>query len=347
MQPSKFTGYGLLLLFLSGLFACSAPEPIRLQGSTMGTSYSVVIPKLGKQQNSKTLSKAAIQQGIESLLKQVNQQMSTYLADSELSRFNQSAAQTWLSLSPELFQTIQAAQLISEQSAGAFDITVGPLVNLWGFGPDIKPDLKPSAEQLESAKKRVGYQYLEIELQGRRIRKPFKNLYIDLSAIAKGYAVDVVASYLDSLHIPSYLIEIGGELKAKGLSQRGDHWRVALEKPLPGQRMVQKVISVTDFAVATSGDYRNYFEQDGVRFSHTIDPRTGSSISHALASVTVLSEQAMLADAWATALMVLGESKGYQLAEEQGLAAYFIYRQGDEFLSRETSAFTRLTEHSG
>ena len=229
---------------------------------------------------------------------------------------------------------------------------MGPLVNLWGFGPvkslsSINTDVKPSGDQLESARKRVGYQKLEIKPQNRQIRKPFKNLYIDLSAIAKGYGVDVVASYLDSLNITNYLVEIGGELRGKGLSQRGDHWRVAVEKPQPGQRSIQRIIDIKNFAVATSGDYRNYFEQDGVRYSHTIDPRSGRSISHALASVTVLSKQAMIADAWATALMVLGEDKGYQLAEEKGLAAYFLYRQGDEFLSNETSAFTQLTKNSG
>jgi len=341
-KVNMITRYWVLLLLLLNLVACAEPKVVRLQGMTMGTSYSVVIPSLPKG-----TTEQSVQQGIESLLEYVNQQMSTYLPDSELSRINQAEAGLWLNVSPELFEIIRRSHSISEQTNGAFDITVGPLVNLWGFGPpDSLGSVKPSDELLNAARKLVGYQNLELKLEGRSIRKQFKDLYIDLSAIAKGYGVDAVADYLDSLSIQDYLVEIGGELRGKGLSQRGDFWRVAVEKPQSGQRMVQRVVDVSDFAVATSGDYRNYFEQDGVRFSHTIDPRSGRPVSHLLASVTVLSEEAMMADAWATALMALGEDEGYQLAEEKGLAAYFLYRQGDEFLARETSAFIRLTTNS-
>jgi len=334
----------LVLLFLFfNLVACTEPEVSRFQGPTMGTSYSVVIPRLPND-----VSTQAVQTGIESILLQVNQQMSTYIKDSELSQINQSEAGLWLNVSPELFDVILSANLISEQTKGAFDVTVGPLVNLWGFGPpELLASAMPSEEQIARTRQVVGYHKLEIKPESRLLRKQFKNLFIDLSAIAKGYGVDAVASYLDSLSIEDYLIEIGGELIAKGLSQRGDYWRVAVEKPQPGQRMIDRVIDVADFAVATSGDYRNYFEKDGVRFSHTIDPRTGRPISHSLASVTVLSESTMIADAWATALMVLGEVEGYELAEEMELAVYFLYRQDDGFISKETSAFTRLTKNSG
>ncbi len=340
---NQISSYGLVLALVLALVACSEPQASKLQGSTMGTSYSVVITRLPE-----AVSEESVQQGIDSILEQVNQQMSTYRKDSELSQINQSAANLWLNTSAELFAVIQSAQLISQQTGGAFDVSVGPLVNLWGFGPpeSLVTDT-PSEEQIERARALVGYHYLEIKQENRQLRKPFKELYIDLSAIAKGYGVDAVASYLDSLGIEDYLVEIGGELKGKGVSQRGDYWRVAVEKPVPGQRMIQRVIEVDDFAVATSGDYRNYFEKDGVRYSHTIDPRTGRPINHTLASVSVLSDEAMLADAWATALMVLGEEEGYKLAEEKGLAAYFLYRQGEAFLSRETSAFSRLTKHSG
>ena len=328
--------YSVLVIFLLSLLACSEPNVSKLQGSTMGTSYSVLIPDLPKGVTEQT-----VQLEIESILERINQQMSTYQKDSELSLINQSAARQWLNVSPELFDVIQYAQSVSEQTAGAFDITVGPLVNLWGFGPPNSLDsVKPSEEQIARVRKQVGYKNLEIKQQGLQLRKQFSDLYIDLSAIAKGYGVDAVVAYLDSLSIQGYLVEIGGELRGKGLSQRGDYWRVALEKPEPGQRMVQRVIDIKDFAVATSGDYRNYFEKGGVRYSHTINPGTGRPISHALASVSVLSDEAMVADSWATALLVLGEQAGYKLAEEKGLAAYFIYRQGDEFLSKETSAFT-------
>ena len=340
---NKVFRYSLLFIVLLSLLACSEPKVSKLQGFTMGTSYSVLIPRLPEGVTEQT-----VQLEIESILEQVNQQMSTYRQDSELSLINQSAAMQWLKVSPELFYVIQYARSVSEQTGGAFDITVGPLVNLWGFGPSKSADsVKPSEEQIARARKLLGYKSLEIKLQGLQLRKQFSELYIDLSAIAKGYGVDAVAAYLDSLSIQGYLVEIGGELKGKGHSQRGDNWRVAVEKPEPGHRMVQRVIDITDFALATSGDYRNYFEKEGVRYSHTIDPRTGYPISHALASVSVLSDDAMVADSWATALMVLGEEAGYKLAEEKGLAAYFLYRQGDGFQSKETSAFTQLTKHKG
>ena len=347
----KILSYPILLFFLLNLLACSDPKVIRLQGLTMGTSYSVLIPQLPSKMTGHA-TEQSIQFEIESILERVNQQMSTYLHDSELSQINQSAARQWLTVSPELFEVLHYAQSVSEQTSGAFDITVGPLVNLWGFGPS-QPEqesldsVKPTEEQIARERKRLGYHKLEIRPETLQLRKPFNELYIDLSAIAKGYGVDAVATYLDSLGIQGYLVEIGGELRGKGFSSRGDYWRVALEKPEPGQRSVQRVIEIANLAVATSGDYRNYFEKDGVRYSHTIDPRTGSPISHALASVSVLSDKAMVADAWATALMVLGEEAGYKLAEENGLAAFFLYRQGDEFLSKETSAFTRLTKNTG
>jgi thiamine biosynthesis lipoprotein len=328
------------LLFL--LVGCSKPGADKLQGSTMGTSYSVVIPHLPDGD-----SEEAIQEDIESLLEGVNRQMSTYLPDSELSRINQSEANVWLDVSPELFAIIRQAISISQQTDAAFDITVGPLVNLWGFGPTEGPNTnRPTEEAVESARALVGYQHIELDLKNRRLRKPFKDLYVDLSAIAKGYGVDAIANYLDSLGIRDYLVEIGGELRGKGLSPRGDSWRVAVERPESGQRQVHKVLNVSDIAIATSGDYRNFYEYDGVRFSHTIDPRTGMPVTHSLASVTVLSKQAVIADAWATALMVLGEQAGFELAEQKGVAAYFLYQQGDEFLSLETAAFKRLTSDS-
>jgi thiamine biosynthesis lipoprotein len=309
----------------------------------MGTTYSVVIPQIPDG-----LTTDQLKMDIEALLEMLNQQMSTYLPNSELSAVNQAEAEQWLPVSDELFEVVQLAQTVSKQSDGAFDITVGPLVNLWGFGP-IENGVtvsEPTAAEIADASSSIGYQYFELDHESLSLRKNVQGLYLDLSAIAKGYGVDKVATYLDGLNITNYLVEIGGELRARGVSHRGDAWRIALEKPQAGERDIQRIVVLSDFAVATSGDYRNYVEYNGKRFSHTIDPRKGKPVSHRLASVTVLAEQAVLADAWATALMVLGEEEGYKLAEEQGLAAYFLYKQDDEFLSKETSAFTRLMQTS-
>lgn len=333
----------LLWILLTAVAGCSDPEPLRLSGTTMGTGYSVVIPRLPSG-----VKEQSVHQGIESILQGVNQKMSTYIPESELSRINRSESGDWMVLSPELFDIIRLSHSISEQTDGAFDITVGPLVNLWGFGPDGPKSLDgPSDPEIALAKSLTGYQNLEFSPVEKAIRKKMPGLYIDLSSIAKGYGVDAVADYLDSLGVPDYLVEIGGEIRGKGLSHRGDQWRIAVEKPVPGQRQVQRAITFSDIAIATSGDYRNYYEHEGMRYSHTIDPRNGRPINHTLASVTVLSDRAVRADAWATALMVLGEKEGYRLAEKKGLAAYFLYKEGDDFLPRETTAFSALTTQSG
>lgn len=324
---------GLALLALSG---CSKPRPVVLEGGTMGTSYSVVLPTLPNG-----IGEDAIRAGINALLQRTNQQMSTYIEDSELSLLNRNTTPEWIELSDDLAKVLEMSLEVSQKSAGAFDVTVGPLVNLWGFGPKGRIETRPPAADIARAKAQCGYE--KIELENGRIRKNEQKLYIDLSAIAKGYGVDVLADYLESQGVGSYLVEIGGEVRAKGQSIRGDKWRIAVEKPVAGQRSVDRVVYLSDIAVATSGDYRNFFVEDGRRYSHTIDPRSGQPISHKLASVTVMHSSTAMADAWATALMVLGEKDGYELAQQLKLPAYFLVREGGSYLSRETQGFARFT----
>lgn len=329
----------LLLTALTLLSACAQQESAQLQGSTMGTTYSIVVPKLPDG-----VSAGEIQEDATRLLQRVNQQMSTYIPDSELSLLNKNTSLDWVALSKDLLAVLRLAQSVSEQSGGAFDVTVGPLVNLWGFGPQGRIEAQPSEQAIMEAKGRSGFG--KIELSDQRIKRHDATLYIDLSAIAKGYGVDLLAEHLESLGIQDYLVEIGGEIRAKGVSARGDAWRVAVEKPLLEQRSVDRVVNLTNIAVATSGDYRNFFIENGVRYSHTIDPRTGRPISHALASVTVLHESAALADAWATALMVLGEKSGYELAQKLELPAYFLVSDGEAYSSLETTMFARFAAPS-
>ncbi|MGV6816884.1 MAG: FAD:protein FMN transferase [Thiotrichales bacterium] len=323
-----------MLLVING---CSREQPVKLQGSTMGTSYSVVLPSLPENLDEQTLRNQ-----IEALLKQVNQQMSTYIDDSELSLLNKKPSTDWIALSPELASVIKMALKVSAASEGAFDVTVGPLVNLWGFGPEGRIEHRPPAEKIAEAKSHVGYQ--KIELKDNSLRKRDPRLYIDLSGIAKGYGVDQIADYLETAGVYNYLVEIGGEIRAKGQSARNDAWRIAVEKPLPGQRSVDRVVHLSDIGVATSGDYRNFFMENGHRYSHTIDPRTSSPIDHHLVSVTVLDKQTAIADAWATALMVLGEKQGFELARSINLAAYFLVSNGDSYSTLETPEFSRLAE---
>lgn len=308
---------------------------LQFSGSTMGTTYTVKAVQVPE-----SIDSAALQTQVEDILAEVNGQMSTYDANSELSRFNQSETTDWVTVSPELAQVVQQALRISRLSRGAFDVTVGPLVNLWGFGPEMSADELPAKAALEAALARVGYQRLHARLTPPALKKDGADIYVDLSAIAKGYGVDRLAEYLEAQGIDHYLVEIGGELRGKGLNPAGVPWRVAIEKPDPGQRAVQRVIEISDQAIATSGDYRNFFEKDGQRYSHAIDPETGQPVRHELASVTVVNPSALEADAWATALLVLGPQQGAQLAEEQNLAAFLLVLNDMDINEKSTSRFT-------
>jgi len=312
-------------------------------GDTQGTTYHIKVVDLPAGLTAETARSA-----IEAELDDITRHLSTYEPDSELSLFNQSRDTGWLPASANLVRVLAEAQQVSELSHGAYDVTVGPLVNLWGFGPEDTGDRIPTPQEIAAAKARVGYAHLGIRPSPPAIRKDIPDLYVDLNSIAQGYTVDRVAERLESLGIANYLVEIGGELRGKGLNQLGGHWRIGIERPTPGERSVYTIIKIADVGVSTSGDYRDYFERDGRRYSHTIDPQTGRPVSHRLASVTVVSENTMRADALCTALMVLGPDDGYHLAEQAGLAAYFIIKTDAGFTGRETPAFDQYRlENSG
>ncbi|GLS89269.1 thiamin biosynthesis lipoprotein ApbE [Psychromonas marina] len=300
----------------------------------MGTYYRVTMVLDPALQKDVDHTDTQLQTEIDKKLELVNDQMSTYRPDSELSRFNK--AQASLTVSPETAYVVQASLTLFEQSQGAFDVTVGPLVNLWGFGPDKKPTKVPSTEVIQSRQKFVGSQYLSI--RGNTLYKTIPELYVDLSSIAKGYGVDVVAEYLQEIGINNYLVDIGGELRAKGKKPGNKQWTLAIERPSAGQN-VQRLIQVGDNSIATSGDYRNYYEYDGIRYSHTIDPKTGKPINHKLVSVTVIHESSMMADALATAITVLGPEDGFVFAEKNNLAVFLIVKQGDEFVEHVSAEF--------
>lgn len=300
-------------------------------GLTMGTTFSV------KWVASNDKDRPRISALINDELLKVNRSMSTYIPDSELSLFNQLPAGSQKNVSERLTFLLSLALSISDESEGAFDVTVGPLVNLWGFGPDGRVVKSPSEQQIQAVMEQVGY--TSVHLKGQRLHKE-KNSYIDLSAIAKGYGVDVIADLLEAEGISSYLVEIGGELRAKGLKPDGMNWRIAIESPLASlDRQIHKVISVKDVGIATSGDYRNYFEENGVRFSHTIDPQTARPISHKLASVTVLAKTCAEADAYATAIMVMGPDQAIEFSEKQGIQSYMLVKTDQGFKELMTPGF--------
>lgn len=336
-------GWGVILASLVALVllsACADSKPmLALQGRTMGTSYSVQLVA-----DSRQLDTQALKSRIHATLEAINAQMSTYDPNSELSRFNQSETTDWFAVPAALAQVIAEAKRVSDLSNGAFDVTVGRLVNLWGFGPEFHPDQAPTPEAIAQTLALTGDDQLAVRLDPPAVRKRQPELYVDLSAIAKGYAVDQLAGVLDDAGVKNYLVEIGGELRARGQHPQRP-WRVAIERPESSGRALFRVVPLRDLAMATSGDYRNFFEQDGVFYSHTIDPATGRPVKHRLASVSVLDAQAMRADALATALLVLGPQAGLALAEIHDIAAFFIERLDDgDYRAQMTPAFERLTE---
>lgn len=304
--------------------AADSDDPVVLAGATMGTTYTVKLYDTGAN-----VDRAALRSRIDALLERINEQMSTWLPDSELSRFNASRAPGWFPVSAETAYVVEAAAAISTLSNGAFDVTVGPVVNLWGFGPQGGDPRIPSEEEIAKAMQAVGYRQLDARISPPALRKRRADLYVDLSAIAKGFAVDELARLLGDQGIQSYLVEIGGELRARGAKPGGKPWRVAIEQPLTDARTVQGIVVLRDSAIATSGDYRNFVENDGKTYSHTINPRSGRPIDHGLASVSVITASAMRADALATAIMVMGPQEGYALAVREALAAQLIIRSED------------------
>ncbi|MCA9068082.1 MAG: FAD:protein FMN transferase, partial [Planctomycetaceae bacterium] len=288
------------------------------------------------------LTPEKLQAEIDRCLVQVNNQMSTWQSDSELSRFNRFEKDEWFPVSNETAQVVQTAREISEQTGGAFDVTVGPLVNLWSFGPDKSEHKLPSEATIAKTKSRVGYSLVDVRLSPPALRKSQPDVYVDLSAIAKGFGVDQVAKVLDTHDFSTYMVEIGGEVRTKGSKPNVESWRVGIETPTPFSRGIQNTLKLSGQSLATSGDYRNFVVIEGKTYSHTIDPRTGWPVDHGVASASVLAESCMLADAYATSLMVLGPEEGYNWAKEHNIAALLIIRDGDTFIEKPTPAFEKL-----
>ena len=328
-------GLALLVALVSGCGRGAPPAATTLSGRTMGTTYSV---KLAAAPDG--TGAAALQAEIDAALATVNRQMSTYDPDSELSRFNASGSTDWFPVSGATAKVVAEALSVSRESDGAFDATVMPLVNLWSFGPEARPDAVPTDAEIADRKAFVGADKVEVRTDPPALRKAAAGASCDLSAIAKGYGVDVVAELLDRRGLSGYMVEIGGEVRTKGRRADGRGWRIGIERPLTGERAVERVVELSGESLATSGDYRNWFEAGGVRYSHTIDPRTGRPIGHGLASVSVVADDCMTADATATAVMVLGPDAGYDWLVGRGAAALLIVRDGAGFAERPTPAFT-------
>jgi len=327
-----------LSLFLVAACSDSKLEPTYdLSGNTMGTTFNITLVSPPAE-----IDLDKLQTTIQDRLEFIDSIASTYRIDSELSEFNANASTDWISATPEFCHMISAAIDMSSTTEGAFDVTVGPLVNLWGFGPTNQDFELPTSDQIAAALQNVGYQMLETDCDHAVLRKTSQDIYVDLSGWAKGHAVDQIAALLDERQLANYLVEIGGELRVKGHNAERQKFKVAIEKPNQNNEMAYTIIRVSDVSVATSGDYRNFFEEDGQRYSHSIDPRTGYPVNHELTGVTVVSRNTAFADAMATALLVLGPEDGHALAEKLRIAAYFIVRTDNGIEEISTTQFEQL-----
>jgi len=335
-----------VLLFAAGCTGRNMPMDLHvIEGTTMGTYYIVKIVNDDSLKASVTYDR--IESSINQRLININQLMSTYIDDSELSQFNRHQGTDWFPVSPALTTVFSKALEISKISGGAFNITVGPLINLWGFGPDGTITSIPGDEVVAETRQLVDYEKIFVRMSPPAVRKALPDMYCDLSAIAKGYGVDEVVSLLDSLGASRFMVDIGGEIRTRGTNAAGRKWRIGIETP-DGSAGIQTIIEVGNIAMATSGDYRNYFERDGFRYSHTIDPETGRPIKHRLASVTVLHESCMQADALATAITVLGPDEGYEMATKEELPVFMIVREDNGFVEKMTPFFRKyLARYNG
>ncbi len=297
----------------------------------MGTSYRVTVP------GTSSLDAQLIGATVQAELDLVDSRMSTYRPESELSRLNRHRSTAPFPLSPETLEVLQLARSISEATDGAFDVTVGPLVEAWGFGPS-KVDSPPATEDLARLRSTTGWEKLALDSVGSSAVKSVPELQFDLSGIAKGYAVDRIADHLSRTGFTDHLVEVGGEVRVRGANPSGGPWRLGVERPDGTGRLVQRILPVRIGGLATSGDYRNFRLIDGERYSHVIDPRTGWPAASLVASATVLDPSAARADGLATAMLVLGETAGLLLAERENLAVLLIVRDGKDGLREVASS---------
>ncbi|WP_027896812.1 FAD:protein FMN transferase [Zestomonas thermotolerans] len=324
-----------LALLMLGLVLTGCGRPVEeFGGPTMGSRYSLKYLAGGG-----VPERARLKAEVEAILAEVDAQFSTWRSDSWVSRFNQLPAGACAAAPATVRALVRFGAELAERSEGAFDLTVEPLRELWGFGPQSRGERVPSAQEIAAARTQIGYRQLRLE--GERLCKATA-LQLDFDSIAAGHAVERIAARLEALGVDSYLLDVTGELKVRGRKADGSPWRVAIEAPRDDRREAQRVLALDGYGLSTSGDYRNYFEVDGRRYSHTLDPRSGAPVAHDLASVTVVDRSALVADGLSTLLMVLGPQRGLAFAEEQGIAALFVRRGADGFVTEASEAFQRL-----
>lgn len=323
--------FGLLCVGSFAAFECRAAEVETVVGTTMGTTYTIRLVGVPADTTAKT-----IQKRIDERLAEFDLAMSTYNPKSEISRFNSSSSTDWFDVSHDTAVVVDFSLKLATETGGKFDPTVGPLVNLWGFGPGMRPRQPPTNEAIGQALKNVGFQHLTVRFDPPAIKKNIAKLYVDLNSVAPGYAIDLIAELLEEHGMEAFMIEIGGEVRAKGQKPDGSFWKIGIEDADKSKSKFKQIVALEDESLATSGNYRNFYEFEGQRYSHTIDPTVGKPVKHQLATVTVRALTCMEADAVATAVTVLGPDAGYEWAVKRGLAVLMVERTSNGFRDRVT-----------
>ncbi|MEM7702363.1 MAG: FAD:protein FMN transferase [Pseudomonadota bacterium] len=351
MQKTQLRAIWALLLSLIVVSCAPSPSTHELSGEAWGTTYRIKIVA-----QDKTFDEDAVAQAVRETLTRLDDEVSNWNPDSEVSRFNALESTDPVALSLGFNLVMSVAGEVHRQSDGFLDLTLAPVIELWNFGSggpqrEGQP-IAPSDAAIEEAMGRIGQEsVIAHDAEARTLAKIDPEATVFLSALAKGAGIDTLSEALSNLGHANYMIEVGGDLIAVGAGPSGKGWRIAIEQPTAGRREAGEVVALQGLAMATSGDYRNYFEEDGVRYSHILDPQTGRPITHRTASVTVLAETAVEADAWATALLAAGEGRGMVIAEREGIAALFIARAGStsdpEFESAASSSFETLRSQQG
>lgn len=336
----EFSGLFFILILFAACdrSAHQSTQLLEIQGETMGTTYTVKY-----YPGPTTPSLPELRGMIDGRLKELNQHISTYIPNSTISKFNQDQSTSWHNVNPQFIAGLEIAEQVHQATGGTYDPTVGPLVNLWGFGPGPKRMAPPSDQEIQAARERVGLDKLEIDRVELRIRKRHPELYLDFSSLGQGMGMDMMRDILERYQIKNYLVNIGGEYTTKGKKTTGP-WKIAVEAPHQERGVVQRIVELGDRSICTSGNYRQFFESGGKRYAHTIDPSTGIPVQHKLISASVIDESssALTADTWATALLSVGPERAQEMAEKNALAAFFIVETDQGLVERFSSRWLEL-----
>ena len=335
----QFNGFFIFIFFI--IFSCSKDQNYNAQikGNTMGTYYFIEVVEVS---NKLHIDKIEIE--IEDTLKMANKILSNWDNNSEISKINKNKTTMPIKLSDELNKVFKTANKINIKSNGFFDLTLDPIIDIWGFGYESKQlETIPSDEQIKNALSLVGQQsLLKFNFDNNELTKKNKNLKINLSSIGKGFGIDLIGKKLDQLGIDNYIINIGGDILTKGHNKKNEDWIIGVENPNLKEKLIKEIVNLTDKGLATSGDYKNFFTKNGKKYSHIINPNTGKPITHSTKSVTVIHKNSMKADGWATALLALGSVDGLKIAEKEKIAVLFIDNIDNKLIKFESNAFLDL-----